>query len=291
MKKLIALFTVIGLLTFGISNMAFAQNKEKAAEPKKETTAKVVKDEKKADTKEVAAETTAAPAETTAAPADKATLSNDNDNVVEESLHYVLKNKFIEGGAVWMAPILLCLVLGLALVIERIFYLNLATVNSAKLLQKIEDAIKTGGIAKAKELCRDTKGPLAGVFYQGLDRYDEGMDSVEKAVVSYGSVQMSKLEVNLSWIALALALGPMLGFLGTVVGMVFAFDDIERAGDISPTVVAGGMKVALLTTVFGLITAIILQIFYNYILSKIDAIVSDMEDATISFMDILIKNK
>lgn len=287
MKKLIALFTVIGLLTFGISNMAFAQNKEKAAEPKKETTAKVVKDEKKADTKEVAAET----AETTAAPADKATLTNDNDNVVEESLHYVLKNKFIEGGAVWMAPILLCLVLGLALVIERIFYLNLATVNSAKLLQKIEDAIKTGGIAKAKELCRDTKGPLAGVFYQGLDRYDEGMDSVEKAVVSYGSVQMAKLEVNLSWIALALALGPMLGFLGTVVGMVFAFDDIERAGDISPTVVAAGMKVALLTTVFGLITAIILQIFYNYILSKIDSIVSDMEDATISFMDILIKNK
>ena len=291
MKKLIALFTVIGLLTFGISNMAFAQNKEKAAEPKKETTAKVVKDEKKADTKEVAAETAAAPAETTAAPADKATLTNDNDNVVEESLHYVLKNKFIEGGAVWMAPILLCLVLGLALVIERIFYLNLATVNSAKLLQKIEDAIKTGGIAKAKELCRDTKGPLAGVFYQGLDRYDEGMDSVEKAVVSYGSVQMAKLEVNLSWIALALALGPMLGFLGTVVGMVFAFDDIERAGDISPTVVAAGMKVALLTTVFGLITAIILQVFYNYILSKIDSIVSDMEDATISFMDILIKNK
>ncbi len=284
MKKLIALFTVIGLLTFGISNMAFAQNKEKTAEPKKETTTKVVKDEKKADTKEVAPETAAA-------PADKATLSSDNDNVVEESLHYVLKNKFIEGGAVWMAPILLCLVLGLALVIERIFYLNLATVNSAKLLQKIEDAIKTGGITKAKELCRDTKGPLAGVFYQGLDRYDEGMESVEKAVVSYGSVQMSKLEVNLSWIALALALGPMLGFLGTVVGMVFAFDDIERAGDISPTVVAAGMKVALLTTVFGLITAIILQVFYNYILSKIDAIVSDMEDATISFMDILIKNK
>jgi len=190
-----------------------------------------------------------------------------------------------------MAPVLLCLVIGLALVIERIFYLNLATVNSAKFLQKIEEAIKTGGTNKAKELCRDTKGPLAGVFYQGLDRYDEGLESVEKAVVSYGGVQMSKLEVNLSWIALCLALGPMLGFLGTVVGMVFAFDDIERAGDISPTIVAGGMKVALLTTVFGLITAIILQIFYNYILSKIDAIVSDMEDATISFMDILIKNK
>ncbi|HPE40059.1 MAG TPA: MotA/TolQ/ExbB proton channel family protein [Bacteroidales bacterium] len=283
MKKLIALFTVIGLLTFGISNMAFAQNNDKAAETKKQTTTEnVVKNDK---TQEVATE---APA---SAPEEKAQLENDTDEIVQESLHYVLKNKFIEGGAMWMAPVLVCLILGLALVIERIFYLNLATVNSAKLLEKIEDAIKTGGVSKAKELCRNTKGPLAGVFYQGLDRYDEGMESVEKAVVSYGGVQMSKLEVNLSWIALFLALGPMLGFLGTVVGMVFAFDDIERAGDISPTIVAGGMKVALLTTVFGLITAIILQIFYNYILSKIDSIVSDMEDATISFMDILIKNK
>ena len=283
MKKLIALFTVIGLLTFGISNMAFAQNNDKAAETKTQTTTEKVEKNDKAQ--EVATE---APV---AAPEEKAQLENDPDEIVQESLHYVLKNKFIEGGAMWMAPVLVCLILGLALVIERIFYLNLATVNSAKLLEKIENAIKTGGISKAKELCRDTKGPLAGVFYQGLDRYDEGMDSVEKAVVSYGGVQMSKLEVNLSWIALFLALGPMLGFLGTVVGMVFAFDDIERAGDISPTIVAGGMKVALLTTVFGLITAIILQIFYNYILSKIDSIVSDMEDATISFMDILIKNK
>lgn len=289
MKKLIALFTVAGLLTFGISNMAFAQKDEKAAETKKQTTTEKVAKEDKAKT----ATLEVAKVDTTQAAAnnEKVQKVDDPDQVVQESLHYVLKNKFIEGGAIWMAPIILCLVLGLALVIERIFYLNLATVNSAKFLQKIEDALKTGGINKAKELCRDTKGPLAGVFYQGLDRYDEGMESVEKAVVSYGGVQMSKLEVNLSWIALCLALGPMLGFLGTVVGMVFAFDDIERAGDISPTVVAGGMKVALLTTVFGLITAIILQIFYNYILSKIDAIVSDMEDATISFMDILIKNK
>lgn len=289
MKKLIALFTVAGLLTFGISNMAFAQKDEKAAETKKQTTTEKVAKEDKAKT----ATPEVAKVDTNQATTniEKVQKVDDPDQVVQESLHYVLKNKFIEGGAVWMAPIILCLVLGLALVIERIFYLNLATVNSAKFLQKIEDALKTGGINKAKELCRDTKGPLAGVFYQGLDRYDEGMESVEKAVVSYGGVQMSKLEVNLSWIALCLALGPMLGFLGTVVGMVFAFDDIERAGDISPTVVAGGMKVALLTTVFGLITAIILQIFYNYILSKIDAIVSDMEDATISFMDILIKNK
>lgn len=286
MKKLIALFTVAGLLTFGISNMAFAQKDEKAAETKKQTTTQKVENKEKATPEVAKVDSTVATTNT-----EKVQKVDDPDQMVQESLHYVLKNKFIDGGAMWMAPVLLCLVIGLALVIERIFYLNLATVNSAKLLQKIEDALKTGGISKAKELCRDTKGPLAGVFYQGLDRYDEGMESVEKAVVSYGGVQMSKLEVNLSWIALCLALGPMLGFLGTVIGMVFAFDDIERAGDISPTVVAGGMKVALLTTVFGLITAIILQIFYNYILSKIDAIVSDMEDATISFMDILIKNK
>jgi biopolymer transport protein ExbB len=286
MKKLIALFTVAGLLTFGISNMAFAQKDEKAAETKKQTTTQKVENKGKATPEVAKVDTTAATVTN-----EKVQKVDDPDQIVQESLHYVLKNKFIDGGAMWMAPVLLCLVIGLALVIERIFYLNLATVNSAKLLQKMEEALKTGGIAKAKELCRDTKGPLAGVFYQGLDRYDEGMESVEKAVVSYGGVQMSKLEVNLSWIALCLALGPMLGFLGTVIGMVFAFDDIERAGDISPTVVAGGMKVALLTTVFGLITAIILQIFYNYILSKIDAIVSDMEDATISFMDILIKNK
>ena len=155
----------------------------------------------------------------------------------------------------------------------------------------MEDALQNGGVEKAKELCRDSKGPLASVFYQGLDRYDEGLDSVEKSVESYGAVQMGRLETNLSWIGLFLALAPSLGFLGTVVGMVQAFDDIERAGDISPTIVAGGMKVALLTTVFGLITAIILQIFYNYILSKIDSIVNDMENATISFMDILVKNK
>ncbi|MBO4231845.1 MAG: MotA/TolQ/ExbB proton channel family protein [Bacteroidales bacterium] len=269
MKKLIALFAIGGLLTFGITNVTFAQKNDKNAPAATE-------------------ETVEAPE---AAPAETAQLVEDDEEVAEHSLHYVLKEKFIQGGAFWMTPVLIVLVLGLAFVIERIFYLNMATVNSKKLLSKVEEAIQTGGIEKAKELCRNTKGPLASVFYQGLDRYAEGMDSVEKAVVSYGGVQMSKLESNLSWIALFMALGPSLGFMGTVVGMVQAFDDIETAGDISPTIVAGGMKVALLTTVFGLITAIILQVFYNYLLSKIDAIVNDMEDATISFMDILLKNK
>jgi biopolymer transport protein ExbB len=158
-------------------------------------------------------------------------------------------------------------------------------------LDKVENTIKTKGVDAAKELCRDTKGPLAAVFYQGLDRYDEGFESVEKSLTAYGAVQMAKLENNMTWISLFIALAPSLGFLGTVIGMVQAFDDIERAGDISPTIVAGGMKVALLTTVFGLITAMILQVFYNYLLTRIDAIVNDMEDATISFMDILVKNK
>jgi len=218
-------------------------------------------------------------------------IAENGNDIIQHNFHYVLKDKFIEGGTLWMTPILLCLVFGLAFVIERIFYLNLASVNSQKLLNKIEDAIQTDGIDKAKQICRDTKGPLGGIFYQGLDRAEEGLESVEKAVVAYGGVQMGKLESNLSWIGLCISLAPMLGFLGTVVGMVMAFESIERAGDISPTIVAGGMKVALLTTVFGLITAIILQVFYNYLLAKIDAIVGDMEDATITFMDIMIKYK
>ena len=270
MKKLIALLTVFGFLTFGIANNAFAQNQKKADKPATEQTV---------DTTQATQEV--APAE----------LTSDPDEAENHGLHYVLKDKFIQGGAVWMTPVLICLILGLAFVIERIFYLNLSSVNSKKLLNKVEDAIKTGGIEKAKEVCRDTKGPLAAVFYQGLDRYDEGLDSVEKALTSYGGVQMANLETNMTWISLFIALSPSLGFLGTVIGMVQAFDDIERAGDISPTIVAGGMKTALLTTVFGLISAMILQVFYNYLLTKIDSIVNDMEDATISFMDILVKNK
>ena len=272
MKKLIALLTVFGFLTFGIANTAFAQKDQKSAEP--------------AATEQAAEEVAEAPAATA-----QAELSEDPDDSINQGLHYTLKDKFIQGGAVWMTPVLICLILGLAFVIERIFYLNLSSVNSKKLLDKIENTINTKGIAAAKDLCRDTKGPLAAVFYQGLDRYDEGLESVEKSLTSYGAVQMAKLENNMTWISLFIALAPSLGFLGTVIGMVQAFDDIERAGDISPTIVAGGMKVALLTTVFGLISAMILQVFYNYLLTKVDSIVNDMEDATISFMDILVKNK
>jgi biopolymer transport protein ExbB len=185
----------------------------------------------------------------------------------------------------------LCLILGLAIAIERIIYLNLSTTNTSKLIEDVESALSSGGVEAAKEVCRDTKGPIASIFYQGLDRSSEDLDAAEKAVVAYGGVQMGQLEKNVSWISLFIALAPMLGFMGTVIGMIQAFDKIEAAGDMQPSLVAGGIKVALLTTVFGLIVAIILQIFYNYIIAKIDSIVNNMEDASISLMDILVKNK
>ncbi len=206
-----------------------------------------------------------------------------------KGFHQALKEKFIEGGPGFMAFILLCLVLGLALAIERIIYLSLASTNNQKLLQEVEAALERKGVDAAKEICKNTPGPVASIFFQGLDRYGEGLDVVEKSIVSYGSVVMGRLEKNVSWISLFIALAPMLGFLGTVVGMVQAFDAIEKAGDISPQIVAAGIKVALLTTVFGLIVAMILQVFYNYLVSKIDTIVNDMEDSSITFMDILVK--
>jgi biopolymer transport protein ExbB len=201
-----------------------------------------------------------------------------------------LKKRFIEGGPGFMGIVLLCLILGLAIAIERIIFLNLSTTNTAKLTSSVEDALKNGGVEAAKEVCRNTSGPVASIFYQGLDRSSEGLENAEKAVVAYGGVQMGQLEKNVSWISLFIALAPMLGFMGTVIGMIQAFDKIEAAGDMQPSLVAGGIKVALLTTVFGLIVAIILQIFYNYIVAKIDGIVNDMEDASITLMDMLASN-
>lgn len=206
-----------------------------------------------------------------------------------EGIHYVIKQKFIEGGWEWMSPVLICLIIGLAIVVERTIFLNLASTNTSKLLATIEDAMKSGGVEAAKEVCRSTRGPVASIFYQGLDRSSEGIEIVEKSIVSYGSVQMAQMERGLIWISLFIALAPMLGFMGTVVGMIAAFDAIEAAGDISPSLVAGGIKVALLTTVAGLIVAVILQIFYNYLVSKVDSLVNAMEDASISLIDILVK--
>jgi len=261
MKKLFALIAVLGMLYFTASNSAVAQS---------------------AVTDSTATKVTNAPADTEEAAA--ATAEEG------QSLHSALKQKFIEGGAGFMTSILICLILGLALAIERVLYLNLSTSNNKKLLAKVEEALNNGGIEAAKEVCRNSRGPVASIFYQGLDRSDEGIDVVEKTVVSYGGVQTGLLEKGLSWIALFIALAPMLGFLGTVIGMIQAFDAIEIAGDISPTLVAGGIKVALITTVGGLIVAMILQVFYNYCVSKIDSIVNSMEDASISLIDILVKH-
>lgn len=203
----------------------------------------------------------------------------------------MIKQKFIEGGPEFMALVLICLILGLAFAIERIIYLNLATTNSTKLLEKIEEALSSGGVEQAKEVCRNTRGPVASIFYQGLERSSEGVEMAEKAVVSYGSVQMGLLEKGLSWIGLFIALAPMLGFMGTVIGMIQTFDAISQSkGEVDPSVLAKGIKVALITTVSGLVVAIILQIFYNYIISKIDALVNQMEDASISLVDLLVKH-
>ena len=262
MKKFFAFLAVAGALVF-TANYAFAPDAEA---PQEET---------------VAADSTVA--EAPAAPEDL--FGGDQD----VPLHQALKTKFIEGGAGFMSLVIICLILGLALAIERILYLAFSKTNTQKLLQSVEDALAEGGIEKAKEVCRDTRGPVASIFYQGLLRADQGVDVIEKTIISYGGVQMSLMESGLSWISLFIALAPSLGFLGTVIGMIKAFDAIQAAGDISPNVVAGGMKIALITTVGGLIVAMILQVFYNYILAKIDSLTIDMEDSSIRFVDTITK--
>ena len=267
MKKFFMFLAVCGIMAVS-ANIAAAQENEQVAEPA---------------TEQVAA---AEPAEEEAQMSSADLLSGGGEEI---PLHQAIKTKFIEGGPGFMSFIILCLILGLALAIERIIYLSFSKTNTKKLLAKIKDALKEGGVEAAKDVCRNTRGPVASIFYQGLLRYDQGIDVVEKTVVSYGSVQMSLMEDGLSWISLFIALAPSLGFLGTVIGMVQAFDAIERAGDISPNIVAGGMKVALITTVAGLIVAMILQVFYNYILSRIDKLSIDMEDSSISLIDTLVK--
>ncbi len=287
MRKLFALLTMTALLSFGPINQTFAQ--DQAEENQVEQTNPEATTE--VDSLSAEADTTAVEEVVAEEAIPSADLADEELIAKDETFHQILKRYFIEGSAGFMATVLLALILGLALVIERIIYLNLATTNSKKLLVSIEDALKNGGVDSAKDICRDTRGPVASIFYQGLMKYDEGLDQVEKSLVAYGSVQMGRLEKGLSWISLFITLAPMLGFMGTVIGMIQAFDMIQQAGDINPTVVAGGIKVALLTTVFGLIVAIILQMFYNYLISKIDSLVNDMEDSSITFLDILADNK
>ncbi len=268
MKKLLAISSVFGMLCFGsyASNDTSSAAKPAAATQQTETVVSVN------DSTEV--------------------MTAEDDYETEDAgIHQAIKQKFIEGGAGFMGIVVLCLILGLALAIERIIYLNMATTNTDKLLDKLEKALDEGGVEAAMEICRNTRGPVASIFYQGLSRHAEGLEMVEKSVVSYGSVQMGLLEKGLPWIALFIALAPMLGFLGTVVGMIVAFDAIEVAGDISPTLVANGIKIALITTVGGLIVAMILQVFYNYLLTKIERLVISMANAAISLIDILAKLK
>ena len=260
MKKFFMILAAMALMAFTAS-IASAQD---AAAPEQEATEEVAQ----APQNDLAALTAGAP---------------------EVPLTQALKTKFIEGGAGFMSLIIICLVIGLALSIERILYLSFSKTNTKKLIAEVEKALEEGGIEKAKEVCRNTRGPVASIYYQGLLHYDQGIDVVEKNIVSYGSVQNSELESGLSWISLFIAIAPSLGFLGTVIGMIAAFDAIQAAGDISPNVVAGGMKIALITTVAGLIVAMILQVFYNYILAKIESITIDMEDSSISLIDVLTK--
>ena len=239
-------------------------------------------------------DSTSAATDSTLAAADSTAVNSLDETSSEEvalpddpSFTQVLKKYFIDGGPFFMSFVLLALILGLALVIERIIYLALSTTNSDQLLEDVESALNSEGVDAAKEVCRNSTGPVATIFYEGLDKMDEGIEMVDKAIVSVGSVENGKLERNVSWISLFIALAPMLGFMGTVIGMIGAFDAIEAAGDISPSLVAGGIKVALLTTVFGLIVAMILQVFYNLIIAMMDNIVNKMEDASIHFLDVV----
>ena len=238
---------------------------------------------------EEAVEEVVSEVEEASAPVEEAEEDGFFDNV--EKVTQEIKKKFIDGGPLFMSFVLIALILGLALSIERIIYLNLATTNTEKLLQDIESAMSNGGVESAKEVCRNTRGPVASIFLQGLERSSEGIEMVEKSVIAYGGVQMGLLERGLSWIGLFIALAPMLGFMGTVIGMIDAFTTIAEQGEADPKELSKGIKVALITTVSGLVVAIILQIFYNYIVSKIDSLVNEMEDASISLIDILVKNE
>ncbi len=282
MKKLLAFVAILGLVVFGSTSLSYAQDEELQGTEMVADNDADQQDEADAVTTEVVDDRPMQQVETAAEV-------EETKEVL--SFHQTVKRYFIEGGATFMSFVLVCLIFGLALAIERIIYLNMATTNTTKLLNKVEEALQKGGIDAAKEVCRNTRGPVASIFYQGLDRSSGEFEEVAKAIEDYGSVEMSKLERGLSWISLFIALAPMLGFMGTVIGMISAFDKIAEANTINASIVAGGIKVALITTVSGLIVAIILQIFYNYILSKIDSIVLDMEEASMDLVDILYKRK
>jgi biopolymer transport protein ExbB len=287
MKKVFTLIAVTGLLSFGTVNVATAQptDPEVAAVDSAALDSIAIVEAAALEAKAKADEEALAKAEAEAESKPVELVQEDPD------ISQTIKKYFIDGGPMFMSFVLIALILGLALCIERIIYLNLATTNTKKLLEDIEAALSSGGVEEAKEVCRNTRGPVASIFYQGLERSNEGVEMVEKSIIAYGGVQMGLLEKGLSWIGLFIALAPMLGFMGTVIGMIDTFNVIETKGEAEPAELAGGIKVALLTTVSGLIVAMILQVFYNYIVSKIDGLVNQMEDASISMVDILLKHE
>ena len=277
MKKLFAIVAVLGLL--GTAQVA-AQTED-------------VNNVQQTEAVEAASESAAVEAPAVEEPVAEEPAEAAPVEVVEEEgiagVHKMLKVKFIEGDASFMSLVAIAMVIGLAFCVERIIYLSMAQVNTKKLMAGIADALSKNDVEAAKNICRNTAGPVAAICYQGLLRIDEGLETVERSVVSYGSLQSSMLEKNCSWITLFIAMAPSLGFLGTVIGMVMSFDEIQQKGDISPTIVAGGMKVALITTIYGILVALILQVFYNFILTKIESLVSDMEDCSITLLDLLTK--
>ena len=288
MKKVFTLIAVTGLLSFGTVNIANAQPTDPEVVAIDSAALDSIAQVEAAEAEEAEAK---AKADEEAALAKAEAESKSVELVQEEpDISQTIKKYFIDGGPMFMSFVLIALILGLALCIERIIYLNLATTNTKKLLEDIESALASGGVEEAKEVCRNTRGPVASIFYQGLERSNEGVEMVEKSIIAYGGVQMGLLEKGLSWIGLFIALAPMLGFMGTVIGMIDTFNVIETKGEAEPAELAGGIKVALLTTVSGLIVAMILQVFYNYIVSKIDGLVNQMEDASISMVDILLKH-
>ena len=276
MKKLFAIVAMLGMFTFGATQV-YAQ--EAAAEPA------AVENVENTDAPAAPAEEPAVE-EAAEAPAPAEVVEADDS----EGVHKILKTKFIEGGAEFMALVAVAMVIGLAFCVERIIYLSMAKVDTKKLMTAIAEALSKGDVEGAKTICRNTAGPVASICYQGLLRINDGLETVERSVVSYGSLQASNLEKGCSWITLFIAMAPSLGFLGTVIGMVMSFDEIQQKGDISPTIVAGGMKVALITTIYGIIVALVLQVFYNFILTKIESIVADMEDSSITLLDLLAKH-
>lgn len=279
MKKVIALLAINVLLLCGHTVMA--QNN-------------VSQDSTQIITNAADTLTIAAASEDSAISAVGLQDTTDSEEALAEEkggFHNVLKTKFIEGTAGFMSLVALALVLGLAFCIERIIYLTLSEINAKKFMEDIDAKIAAGDIDGAKDICRNTRGPVASICYQGLLRITESIDNIERSIVSYGSVQAANLERGCSWITLFISIAPSLGFLGTVIGMVMAFDQIRMAGDISATIVASGMKVALITTIFGIIVALVLQLFYNYIISKIEHLTSQMEESSIAVLDMIMKFK